>query len=79
MKTVKSHKFQSYSKKIDKDSPQLLVFYNMKAQLNSSSWSLNGFLNDDKFIIKEVVFMQGVDSQHDSFHVWYLQKDLPST
>lgn len=75
MTTVKPHKPQSYSKKIDKNSPQLLVFYNMQAQLSNTSWSLNGFLNNGTFIIKEVTFMQGVDRQHDSFHVWYVHKD----
>lgn len=52
----------------------LAVFYEGNTVIDGGGWSLNGFLNSDKFEVKRIDFIQGNDRKHDSHHVWYVTK-----
>lgn len=68
----------TYTKKPENASIKLVVFYKEVAYVDERSWSLNAFLNFKDHTIHEITFMQGVDREHDSYHVWYEKKE-PST
>lgn len=71
MDSKKTNIVQTYSRKISHEKTNLIVFYDGHATLKESLWTINGFLNSDEYLIQEVIFMQGENKKHDSFHVWY--------
>lgn len=71
MESKEDRIIKSYSKKFKDDDIKLIIFYNGTTNLRGGGWNLNDFLNHENHSIQEVVFMQGYNKEHDSYHIWY--------